>query len=162
MPALDLLSREERNLYNPAFVGLLVARAVQGHEREHGPGCHILLATLATVMALTTPVRAVLPRSVSSTTVNWIERESAARVHLRQAVPFLGPVVREGLLLSLRAGVLVLDEQYLVRLTGRIPKRITGDTVEVVEIQKASVFLGRWLSRAGDLATILTLLGVRP
>jgi hypothetical protein len=162
MPALDLLSREERNLYNPAFAGLLVARAVQGHERENGPGCHVLLATLAPVMALTAPVRTVLPKSVSSTTVNWIERESAARVHVRQAAPLLGPLVREGLLLSLRAGVLVLDEQHLVHSTQRVPKKITGDTPEVVQIQRASLFLGRWLSRAGDLPTIFTLLGVRP
>lgn len=162
MPALDLLSREERNLHNPAFAGLLVARAVQGHEQENGPGCHVLLAILAPVMALTAPVRAVLPKSISSTTVNWIERESAARVHLRQAAPFLGPLVREGLLLSLRAGVLVLEEQHLVRSTQRLPKRITGDTPEVAQIQRASLFLGRWLSRAGDLPTIFTLLGVRP
>ncbi|MFF3669591.1 three component ABC system middle component [Microtetraspora malaysiensis] len=162
MPALDLLSREERNLHNPAFAGLLVVRAVQGHEQENGTGCHVLLAVLAPVMALTVPVRVVLPKSVSSTTVNWIERESAARVHLQQAAPFLGPLVREGLLLGLRAGVLMLDEQHLVRSTQRVPKRITGDTPEVAQIQRASLFLGRWLSRAGDLPTIFTLLGVRP
>jgi hypothetical protein len=162
MPAHDLLSREERNLYNPAFAGLLVARAVQGHEQENSPGCHVLLAILAPVMALAAPVRAVLPKSISSTTVNWIERESAARVHLQQAAPILGPLVREGLLLSLRAGVLVFDEQHLVRSTNRVPKKITGGTLEVTQIQRASFFLGRWLSRAGDLPTIFTLLGVRP
>ncbi|MDP9865601.1 MULTISPECIES: three component ABC system middle component [Streptosporangium] len=162
MAVIDFLSREERNLFNPAFAGLLVTRAVQGHEQDNSPGCHLLLAVLAPVMAFTAPVRAVLPKNVSSTTVNWIERESAARVHLRQAAPVLGPLVREGLLLSLRAGVLVLDEQHLVRSTGRVPKRISGDTLEVTQIQRASLFLGRWLSRAGDLPTIFTLLGVRP
>ncbi|MFI6241880.1 three component ABC system middle component [Micromonospora sp. NPDC050795] len=162
MPTHELLSREERNLYNPAFAGLLVARAVQGHEQEYGSGCHVLLAVLAPVMALTAPVRAVLPGSISSTTVNWIERESAARVHLRQAAPLLGPLVREGLLLSLRAGVLVLEEQHLLRSTRRIPKKIAGGTSEVSEMQKASLFLGRWLPRAGDLPTTFTLLGVRP
>jgi hypothetical protein len=162
MPALDLLSREERNLHNPAFAGLLVARAVQGYERENGPGCHVLLAVLGPVMTLTAPVRAVLPKSVSATAINWIQRESAARVHLRQAAPFLGPLVKEGLLLSLQAGLLVLDERHLVRSTQRVPTKITGDTPEVVQIQRASLFLGRWLSRAGDIPTIFTLLGVRP
>ncbi|MFI2648976.1 three component ABC system middle component [Micromonospora fulviviridis] len=162
MSALDLLSREERNLYNPAFAGLLVARAVQGHEQEHRSGCHVLLAVLAPVMALTAPLRVVLPKSISATTVNWIERESAARVHLQQAAPLLGPLVKEGLLLGLRAETLVLEEQPLLRSTQRVPKRISADTPEVAQIQRASFFLGRWLPRAGDLHTIFTLLGVRP
>jgi len=162
MVALDFLSREERNLYNPAFAGLLVTRAVQGYEQENGPGCHVLLAVLAPVMALTAPVRAVLPRRISSTTVNWIARESEARVHLQQAAPLLGPLVREGLLLGLRSGALELYERFLVRSSGQIPKKISGETTEVIQIQKASLFLGRWLSKAGDLPTIFTLLGVRP
>lgn len=63
MAVIDFLSREERNLFNPAFAGLLVTRAVQGHEQDNSPGCHLLLAVLAPVMAFTAPVRAVLPKT---------------------------------------------------------------------------------------------------
>jgi hypothetical protein len=94
--------------------------------------------------------------------VNWIERESAARVHLNQSVPHLGPIVKSGLLFALKAQVLELVEGQMVRSTGRIRKAIRGDTEEVIELQKASLFLGRWLSKAGDTSTIFTLLGVRP
>ncbi|GAA4089693.1 three component ABC system middle component [Nonomuraea soli] len=162
MAVFESLSREERNLYNPAFAGLLVARTAQGYEEENGLGCHISLAVLAPVMALTAPVRTALPRTTSATPVNWIERESTARIHLQAAAPLLGPLVRDGLLLGLQAGALTLDGRRRIQAAKRIPKRITGGTPEVVQIQKASVFLGRWLSRAGDLPTIFTLLGVRP
>jgi hypothetical protein len=163
MPTLDLLSREERNLYNPAFTGLLVTRAVQGYEREYGPGCHVVLAVLAPVMSLVPQVRTVLPATTAATAVNWIERESAARIHLAQAAPVLGPIVRNGLMLGLQASVLAMADGQIVRSTGRIPTRMSGaSTAEVPEIQKASYFLGRWLPRAGDVATVLTLLGVRP
>lgn len=162
MSALDLLSREERNLYNPAFTAVLVVRAVQGYEQEAGEPCHVLLAVLAPVMALTKQVRAVLPNRISSTTVNWIEREAAARVYLSQAASHLGPIVKAGLLFGVRTQALEVVAGRLVRSTGRIPKRITGDSREVIEIQKASLFLGRWLSKAGGTSTIFTLLGVGP
>jgi hypothetical protein len=162
MSSFDLLSREEQNLNNPAFTALLVARAVQGYEQENGSACPVPLAVLAPVMALTSQLRAVLPTSISTTTVNWIEREASARVHLTQAVPHLGPIVKAGVLFGLKVRAVEIVEGHLLRSTGKLRKSIVGDTAEVVEIQKASLFLGRWLSRAGNTRTIFTLLGVRP
>lgn len=162
MPTVDSFSREERNLYNPAFMAVLVTRAVQGFEQQNGTPCHVLLAVLAPVMALTPQLRAVLPSRINATTVNWIEREAAARVHLSQFAPHFGPIVKHGLAFGLNSDLLELVEGNLVRSTGRLRKSIGGDTEEVIELQKASQFIGRWLARAGDMRTVFTLMGVRP
>nr|BFE62465.1 DUF6521 family protein [Dactylosporangium thailandense] len=161
LAAIDLLSREERNLYNPAFAALIATRVVQGFNREYDGGCHIVLTTLAGVMAFLRPVRDALPTRITTTAVNWIEREDDPRIYLAQAAPFLGPIVRDGVVVALQNRTLVLDGARL-HLTDRASTRITASTDEVVGIQRAAIFLGRWLPRVGDEKTILTLLGVRP
>lgn len=159
---MTYLSREERALFNPAFLALICARAVQGHAAKHGPICPLPIAVTAAVMALQPAVRAILPRTTSASMPKWVEDNQAVRVHMATNAAALSKVVRQGMLFALQTEVLKLDPPGLVLRRHAIPTTVTGVSPDVVGIQKSAHMLGRWLPTAGTTSMTLTLLGVRP
>lgn len=164
MPDFGVLSREERALYNPAFVGLVAVRATQGFELEleRAQPCHVLFIATVTAMALTPQVRGALPTTTATNVISWIEREAEVRTYLKSALPEYSSIVRAGLLFALRRGALVFAPPSTVNASRTVAKAIKGETGETIAIQSAAHFLGRWLPKAGDLPTTLSLLGIRP
>ncbi|GAA1469262.1 three component ABC system middle component [Nocardiopsis exhalans] len=163
MNDLTELSREERALYNPAFTALITCRVVQGHEFQYDQPCPVPVAVLAAVMALQPSVRTTLPKSLNSGLNRWLEENKVVKVTMGQNATALAAVVRPGLLLALQTDVLRCDEAGHLNLTpGRLKKKITSRTNELLNIQKAAYMLGRWLPSTGSLSTVMTLLGVRP
>jgi hypothetical protein len=158
------LSREERALYNDAFMALVCARAVQGHRRQYQQRpCPVAIAVTAAVMALQPAVREVLPTTLNANFPKWVGDHPAVRVLMARSASALSAVVRPGLLFALQTGVLALEPPGRLNLPGRrIPATISGDSAQVVSVQKAAYLLGRWLPSAGSTSTVLTLLGVRP
>ena len=163
MSTLSEFSREERALYNPAFTALVTSRAVQGHETQYGRSCPIPVGVLAAVMALQPTIRGTMPKTVKSGLTRWLEENKGVKVTVSQNATALAAVVRPGLLLALQSDILHVDEEgRLTVAPGQLTKTINGATDQVVAIQKAAYFLGRWLPSTGSLSTVMTLLGVRP
>nr|WTB12092.1 DUF6521 family protein [Streptomyces antimycoticus] len=154
-------SREERALFNPAFMALVSCRAVQGHQRDAGP-CPLPLAVTAAVMALQPAVRALLPSTTRASAAKWIEDNQSVRVLMATNAPLLAAVVRPGILFALQTDLLGFDGTARLRLRRRaLPATITGTSDSFVAVQKSAHMLGRWLPTGGSTATVLTLLGVR-
>ncbi|MGC5041491.1 three component ABC system middle component [Streptomyces sp. DT190] len=163
MIEFSTLSRDERALYNPAFTGLTVARCVQGHQAEVNRPCPVAVAILAAVMALQPTIRNVLPRSTASGLHRWVQEHSAVRSSMALNATAIAGVVRPGLLMALQTRTLVCDIDGNLHVPKRaLKKAITGESDDVVAVQKAAFFLGRWLPSAGSISTVMTLLGVRP
>jgi hypothetical protein len=160
--AVPLLSREERALFNPAFMALVCCRVVQGHTSKHGHSCPLPIAVTAAVMALQPAVRALLPSTTAASLPRWAEDNQSVRVLMAANASSLSSVVRPGVLFALQTGVLGLDSAGLQLRPRAISATITGSAPHPVAIQKAARMLGRWLPTAGSTATTLTLLGVRP
>lgn len=157
------LSREERALYNPAFIAVLTGRAVQGHQQQYDRPCVLPVAMLAAVMALQPSIRQLLPRSTRSSLTRWLEENRAVKVMMGENATALAAVVRPGLLLALQTGLLHCgNDGRLSVASGTLTKVVTGLTEEAVAIERASHLLGRWLPSSGSLSTVMTLLGVRP
>jgi hypothetical protein len=155
------LSREERALFNPAFMALVCCRAVQGHTR-HGPSCPLPIAVTAAVMALQPAMRALLPATTGASLPKWAKDNQSVKVLMAANAPALSAVVRPGVLFALQTGVVELGPTAGLELRPRaIPATITGASPHAVAIQKTAHLLGRWLPTAGSTATALTLLGVR-
>ncbi|GHE46423.1 hypothetical protein CP980_34940 [Streptomyces vinaceus] len=157
------LSREERVLYNPAFTGLLCTRAVQGHAMQYeGAACPLPVAVVAAVMALQPSIRSVLPGTMKTGLMKWLDTNEAVRIAMsRNAAPIAG-VVRPGLLFALQVGALRAQGNGLSLAAGPTTKTVKGATQQTIAIQNAALLLGRWLPSTGSLSTVLTLLGVKP
>jgi hypothetical protein len=156
------LSREERSLFNPAFMALLSCRAVQGHATKHGPVCPLPLVVASVVMALQPAVRALLPATTAANLPRWAEDNPSVRVLMAANAPALSAVVRPGLLFALQIRALELGTAGLQLRPRSIPAGISGTSPTSVAIQKTAHMLARWLPTAGSTATALTLIGVRP
>lgn len=157
------LSREERALYNPAFTGLVVARAVQGHEDRYASPCPVVVAVVSAVMALQPAIRRALPRSTGSGLMLWLEEHKDVAVAMSRNATALSAVVRPGLLFALQSQSLHCDASGNLSTVPRaVSKKIANSGAESAAVQRASHLLGRWLPSTGSLSTVLTLLGVRP
>lgn len=156
-------SQEDRALFNPAFIALLIARFVAAYQKTDGTAAPMSLTYLATTMVLHRPTRDILPSRTSANYVAWIAQNDHIRIALPDAAKKVAPVVGEGLLFALVNGVCVLTPPVMIGVGGKAPKtRISGRTQEVISCQRAAEFLGRWFARAGNEATILALMGVTP
>ena len=157
------LSREERALYNPAFIAVITSRAVQGHQEKYGRPCPTAVAVLSSVMALQPSIRELLPETTRNGLTRWLEENKSVKATMAQNTTALAAVVRPGLLLALQTRLLEIGDDGLLSLRPKVlAKSPTGGTPEVLAIQKASGMLGRWLPSTGNLSTVMTLLGVRP
>lgn len=157
------LSREERALFNPAFMAVVCCRVVQGHAQKHTPSCPLALVITAAVMALQPAIRAALPSKTSASLAKWAEENHSVRVTMAANASSLSSVVRPGMQFALQTGILQLDDAARLELrSGAIPATIRGVSSNVIAIQKAAHMLGRWLPTAGRTSTTMSLLGVRP
>lgn len=150
-------------LLNPAFMALLARRVMEGHQEESGRPLPVLLAYLATPMALHADVREALTYYVSTNLATWAAQHPRLRVNLPPHLRAMQRFVSEGILFGLSNEVFAVDQGDLTAGSGRGPaKSLKADTSEVHQCQRAARYLGRWFSGSGSPATVAALLGVRP
>ncbi|MGW0055865.1 three component ABC system middle component [Nocardia nova] len=155
------LSREERALYNSAFTAVLCTRAVQGYDREYAGPCPLPVAIVAAVMALQPSIRELLPATMKTGFMGWLDENDVVRVAMSRNASALASVVRPGLIFALQSNILHCGSDGLTLVPRALTKAIRGDSEQSTDIQRAAVHLGRWLPSTGSLSTVLTLLGVR-
>ncbi|MGW5194988.1 three component ABC system middle component [Kribbella sp. NPDC004138] len=159
---MAVTSTETGALLNPAFIALLLRRAVEGHMEASATPMPLVLAYPVSGIALYPPAREALTNVITTNLTSWISRHPRLRAELPPRMTSLVPFVNEGLLFGLRMDIVTLGDAALM-LGGCGPhKSVRGGSSEVVAAQRASKYLGRWFSQAGDPATVLALLGVRP
>lgn len=156
------LPREEKLLFNPAFLALLLARTSQGHASEVKAPIPIPLSFVSLTVVLYGPARTALPRNSRTNLLRWIEThpDISATIPIRASA--LASLLREGLLFALAHRICSLADGGLSispYLSLRNP-RSSAD--EVTQCHRSALFMGRWLARAGSPETVLALFGVRP
>ncbi|MFI5706338.1 three component ABC system middle component [Kribbella sp. NPDC051620] len=159
---MAVASSETAALLNPAFIALVLRRAVEGHLEASAAPMPLVLAYPISGIALYPRARDALTNVITTNVTSWISRNPRLRAELPPRMASLVPFVNEGLLFGLRADIVILSDATLT-LGGHGPhKSARGDSAEVVVTQRAARYLGRWFSQAGSPATVLALLGVRP
>jgi Family of unknown function (DUF6521) len=159
---------EIANLLNPAFVGVLLRKAVDGYTEEANAGMPLELLFLVPPFCLHPTTASRLPARAASTPLHaWLQRDENRDVLLTFAdrASALVPFVREALLFATERGVVAVGDDGWLRaganaLRGITAYRASGE--EVKEAIRLAEFVGRWFALAGTTATVFTLLGVRP
>jgi hypothetical protein len=168
MPPWDERPFEVANLFNPAFVGVLIRKAIEGYSVEVNAGMPLELLFLVVPFSLHPATASRFPRSPTATPLHvWLQREENrdVLVSFAERASALEPFVREAILFTCERGVLIIDENGRLGigthdLRSITKYRSTGE--EVKEAIRLSEFVGRWFALAGTTATVFTLLGVRP
>ncbi|MCX5565645.1 three component ABC system middle component [Alcaligenes phenolicus] len=153
---------EIRNLFNPAFCGLILFRALQGYEEEDMRGMPFSLSLLVLPLCLQKDSREVIAGSPRSYLLKTVEKNQQIMVGFAERVTQMLPYALEGFGLLMERGCLTVAEDGRIQtVPNKVRKSIKG-TEETVSCQRVARIVGREFARIADRVTIYTTLGIRP
>ncbi|MCF6122066.1 hypothetical protein EN904_26915 [Mesorhizobium sp. M7A.F.Ca.CA.001.07.2.1] len=153
---------EIRNLFNPAFCGLVLFRALSGFEEEAKEGMPFSLSLLILPLCLQRQSRETLQRGNRGYFLKVVAEHPELQVGFDRRCTDILPFTFEalGLLMHVDALAVQPDGRLLSKPKG-VRKTING-TPESIACQRVAAFLGKEFARIGDRGTIYTTLGIRP
>jgi hypothetical protein len=153
---------EIRNLFNPAFCGLVLFRALQGYEEEDTRGMPFSLSLLVLPLCLHKDSREVIAGSSRSYLLKTAEKNQQIMVGFPDRAAQMLPYALEGFGLLMERGCLVVAEDGRIQtVPDKVRKTIKG-TDETVSCQRVARIVGREFARIADRATVYTTFGIRP
>ena len=153
---------EVRNLFNPAFCGLVLLRAMVTFEEEDDRGTPFSLVPLILPICLHKQSREILAPSTRSYFLKLVANHPQLLIGFGARAQDMLPFTLEALGLLHQLGTIKVrpDGRLKANLQG-VRKSITGSD-ETQAIQKVAKYLGKEFARIGDRATIYATMGVRP
>lgn len=153
---------EIRNLFNPAFCGLVLLRALQGFKDENDSGMPFSLALLILPICLHKDSRKIISDHPRSYLIKTIANNPQLLVGFADRARSLLPYAFEGLGFTMQLQSFEVSDSGCLKLLDKgVRKKIDG-TQESVECQKVAQIIGKNFAKIGDRVTIYTTLGVRP
>jgi len=153
---------EIRNLFNPAFCGLVLFRAIHGYEEQGACGMPFSLSLLVLPLCLHKDAREVIASSPRSYLLKTTEKNQQVMVGFADRVTQMLPYAFEGFGLLMEWGCInVADDGRIQTVSGKVRKTVSG-TAETVSCQKVARIVGREFARIADRGTIYTTFGIRP
>lgn len=153
---------EIRNLFNPAFCGLILFRALHGYEKEDARGMPFSLSLLVLPLCLHKDSREVIASNPRSYLLKTAGKNQQVKVGFANRVTQMLPYAFEGFGLLMERGCIAIADDGRVRtLHKKMRKAVTG-TDETVACQKVARIVGREFARIADRVTVYTTFGIRP
>jgi len=153
---------EIKNLFNPAFCGVVLLRAMEGFESQDETGIPFSLSLLVLPLCLHRETRETVLYNSRSYLLKTISSHPQLQIGLAKRTTGLLPYTFEALGFTFQhQSFEVTDEGKLKLIKKGVRKKIDG-TQESIDCQKAAKNLGKGLAKIGDRATIYTTFGIRP
>lgn len=152
---------EIRNLFNPAFYGLVLLRAMAGYEEEDARGMPFSLLLLVLPLCLHKPLREILHARRWSYLLKVVADRPDLLVGFPGRATDLLPYAFEGLGFAMHMDLFAVEKDGRLKTRAGVRKSVSG-TQETVSCQRVARFLGKEFARVGDRATLYMSLGVRP
>ncbi len=155
---------EIRYLFNPAFCGLVLFRALQGYEEEDTRGMPFSLSLLILPLCLHKDSRDVIAENSRSYLLRTTEKNQQVMVGFADRAAQMLPYALEGFgLLMERGCIAVATDGRIKTVPKKIRKTIDAKgTTETISCQKMARVVGREFARIADRATVYTTFGIRP
>lgn len=155
---------EIRNLFNPAFCGLILFRALNGYEEGDARGMPFSLSLLVLPLCLHKDSREVIANSSRSYLLKTTEKNQQIMVGFADRVTQMLPYAFEGFGLLMERGCIAVAGDGRIRtVPKKVRKTIDGPgTAETVACQKVARIVGKEFARVADRATVYTTFGIRP
>lgn len=156
--------KEEAALFNPAFCGEVISRAVTAYAQLRTHGLGLPLAYLILPLTLSQRMREALPRRADTTFVTWAGLNRVLLADLPDRVTALRPITREALLFIIQHRALRLSNDGIA--IGEEPlklgRKLAATSDETSEIRSSATFLGRWFAQQAATSQIMQTMGIRP
>lgn len=162
MKRWDQRSFEIRNLFNPAFCGLVLFRALNGYEERDTRSMPFSLSLLVLPLCLHKDSREVLASSSRSYLLRIVEKNQQIMVGFADRVTQMLPYAFEGLALLMEKGcICVTDDGRIQTVPKKVRKTVHG-TPETIACQKVARTVGKEFARIADRVTIYATFGICP
>ena len=153
---------EIRNLFNPAFCGLILMRALCGYEENDERGMPFSLVLLVLPLCLHKRSREIMQAGNRSYLLKLVVSHPELLVGFARRTTDLLPYTFEALGLLMQMGLFRVDEHgRLKAVPNGIRKSVTG-SAETISCQRVARFVGKEFARVGDRSTLYMTMGVRP
>lgn len=153
---------EIRNLFNPAFCGLVLFRAMVAYEEEDDRGIPFSLVPLILPICLHKQSREIIAPSTRSYFLKLVANHPQLLVGFSVRAQDMLAFTFEALGLLHQLGTIQVRSDGRLKANPQgVRKSITGSD-ETQAIQKVAKYLGKEFSRIGDRVTIYATMGVRP
>lgn len=153
---------EIRNLFNPAFCGLVLFRALYGYEEKDTRGMPFSVSLLVLPLCLHKDSREIIAGSPRSYLLRTVEKNQQVMVGFADRATQMLPYGFEGFGLLMERGCInVTDDGRIQTVPRKVRKTISG-TAETISCQKVARIVGREFARIADRGTIYTTFGICP
>lgn len=153
---------EVRNLFNPAFCGLILFRALQGYEEKNPDGMPFSLALLVLPLCLQKDSRKVIADNPRSYLLKTVERNPQVLVGFADRVRDLMPFALEAFGLLMERGCFVVSQNGRLKTVPDGVRKSDRGTSESISCQRVARKIGREFALIADRVTVYTTLGIRP
>lgn len=153
---------EIRNLFNPAFCGLVLFRSFSSYDDEDPRGMPFSLSLLILPLCLHKESRDLLVRSNRSYFLKIVSSHPQLLVNFGRRAADMLPFTFEALGLLMQLGVFEVNANGRLKALQEGVRKTVSGTPESIACQRVARFLGKEFARVADRATIYATLGVRP
>jgi hypothetical protein len=158
-------SSEEKNLFNPAYVGLILYQAIREYQIKNSTGLHCSLAYLILPLALSPRYSLKLPKIISTPIAGWSVEHEGELIGFAESARAYLDIVNSAIIFLLEHGAISLSEEgeYSIQndKIAKMPKFVVNNKIFKNSFLSAG-FLGRWFATASSVESIYTHLGVKP
>jgi hypothetical protein len=154
--------REIRNLFNPAFCGLVIARGVEGFTEESNRPMPFSLTLLILPLCLHKRTREQIKDGSRSYFTKILQDHPEIRVDLARRASGLFPYTMEAFTYLTSCEAIDVDEFGCISLKRESVRKLVTGSQDTRDCQTVARSLGRKLALINDKATIYTTLGIRP
>lgn len=153
---------EIRNLFNPAFCGLILMRSLCGYEEEDERGMPFSLVLLVLPLCLHKRSREILQAGNRSYLLKLVATHPELLVGFARRAHDLLPYGFEALGFLMQMGLFTVGAQGRLKAVPNGMRKSFIGTAETVSCQRVARFVGKEFARVGDRSTLYMTMGVRP
>jgi hypothetical protein len=161
----SLLSPEEKNLYNPAYVAVILYQLIRECQDKNTVGLHCTLIYLAAPLALSIKYSKLLPSSTTTPIAGWFSDKEGGLVGFSESVNTHIDIVNSALLFLFEHKAITLRDTgfFIIEndLLPKFPSKVKNN-VDFKQGFQSAGFLGRWFACASSPEVVYTQLGVTP
>lgn len=158
-------SIEEANLYNPAYVGMIIYQAIRSYQENNKSGFHCGFTYIVAPMALSFKYSKLLPKTVSTPITGWAMDHEGELIGFADTASAYVRIVNLAIEFLLDYNAITIDAKGNYFLTDiELPQK-PSYVLKNLKFKNdflASGFIGRWLSFAPNVESVFAQLGIRP
>ena len=158
-------SPEEINLYNPAYVGVILYQAIREYQANNESGFHCGLTYIVAPMSISPRYSRILPTSVSTPIAGWVAEHEGELIGFSGVASAYADIVNSAIAFLLEHEAVLLDGKGRYCLTDTAFPQKPNYVINNIRFKDsflAAGLLGRWFAEASTVESVYTQLGIRP